>query len=100
MQGLGPGDTAGQWRGQDLNRTPVSNVWDLSRVSPFFYVPGPKPRGHRNLSAPEGASQKGVLSFAGMAGLPGRLGDTQHQGLVGSSGALSTVLPRATGAAI
>lgn len=45
------------------------------------------------LSTPEGAAQKGGLSFAGMAGLPGRLGDTQRQGLLGSSGAFRLCSP-------
>lgn len=80
---------------------PVSKILDLPAVSPIFSVSlDPGQRGIRTLSTPEGASQKGVPSFAGLAGLPGWLEDTQRQSLLGSSGALSTVLSRAAGAAI
>lgn len=80
---------------------PVTKVQGLPPVSPVFSMSLDPGQGDiRTLSTPEGVSQKGVPSFAGMAGLPGRLRDTQRQGLLGSSGALSTVLPRAAGAAI
>lgn len=64
-----------------------------SRIFLWGLLPLPRPWTQAKGTSEPFQLQKGVPSFAGMAGLPGRLGDTQRQGLW-------AVLPRATGAAI
>lgn len=60
----------------------------------------PGQRDIRTLSTPEGASQEGVPSFAGLAGLPGWLGDTQRRASLAAQEPFRLVLSRAAGAAI
>lgn len=79
----------------DLKSLPISKVQDLPLVSPAFAIsldPGQGDIGTSQLQ--KGPIRRGPeLRWHGGASGPAR--DTQRWGPLGSSGALSTVLPRA-----